>query len=203
MNRVSNISDLERFKEEDRLASLADKKTIETFNNIKKNGIKRIHWHWAASTYKITDFIKSHYNIVIDYKGNEYQGAAKPIEQATYVPGKIGVSHTYMANTGAVGISIAAMAGAYTSGNTVRMGDYPITWESIDSMLNVTSRLCKEFNITPSKETTLSHAEVEPNIGIKQRGKWDIRVLPDNPTELLNATECGDILRKRMMDKFW
>lgn len=199
----SNLTDLQRFQEEDRLASLKDKKILKQHQELKINKIKRVHWHWAASNYKVTDFIKSHYNIVIDKDGNEHAGAALPVEQGNYVPGKIGVSHTYMANTGAVGISIAAMAGAYTSGNTVRMGDYPLTWDAIDGMLNATVRLCKEFDITPSRTTTLSHAEVESNLGIKQRGKWDIRVLPNRPLELLNATEAGDILRKRMMDKYW
>lgn len=170
---------------------------------LSPSGILRVHWHWTAGSYTVSDETASHYNMVIDYKGQRYDGGALPAQQAAYIPGQVGVSHTLNANTGAIGISVACMHGATTSGDKVTMGKYPMTWESIDEMLKATAELCKEFDIVPSPWTTLSHAEVQPNIGIKQRGKWDIRVLPDRPNALLDAREAGDILRKRMNEKFW
>lgn len=170
------------------------------------SGIFRIHWHWAASTYTVNWNVVKHYNGVFDKDGNKHDGGTPPQQQAVYLPGKYGVSHTFNANTGAVGLSVAAMAEAKVTNwgtGVVDQGKYPLTWEGIDGMLKETVKLCREFDIKPSPWTTITHAEVQTNIGIKQKNKWDIRVLPDNPTKLLGEKEAGDMLRARMMEKFW
>ncbi len=167
--------------------------------------IFRVHWHWTASTYAVNWDVVKHYNGVFDKYGNKHDGGAPAQQQAAYIPSRVGVSHTYRANTHAVGLSVAAMAGAKVtswSQGTVEQGKYPMTWEGIDAMLEETADLCREYDIRPSPWTTITHAEVQTNIGIKQRGKWDIRVLPDNPRKLLGETEAGNILRKRMIEKF-
>lgn len=165
--------------------------------------LSRVHWHWAASSYNVTEELRSHYNLVVDSQGDLIDGGAPPLQQAHYIPGKVGVSHTLNANTGAIGISMACMGNASTQGNLVDMGKYPMTWKMIDSMLEATVDYCKRYDIKVSAYTTLSHAEVQENLGIRQNGKWDIRVLPDNPTKLLGAREAGDRLRTRMVEKFW
>lgn len=171
------------------------------------SGIYRVHWHWAASTYAVNWNVVKHYNAVFDKDGNKHDGGAPPEQQAFYSPPKgFGVSHTYRANTHAVGLSVAAMAGAKVTSwgsGVVDQGKYPLTWEGIDGMLEETAELCREFDIRPSPWTTITHCEVQTNIGIQQRHKWDIRVLPDNPNKLLGEKEAGDILRARMMEKFW
>ena len=167
------------------------------------SGIQRVHWHWTAGSYTVTEETRSHYNMVIDHKGQRYDGGSPAAQQAHYAPGKVGVSHTLNANTGAIGISVACMGNATESSGSVDMGKYPMTWVSIDAMLEATAEYCREFDIRVSPWTTLSHAEVQENLGIKQRGKWDIRVLPDRPTKLLTAREAGDVLRERMVEKFW
>jgi hypothetical protein len=169
------------------------------------SGIYRVHWHWAASTYSVTWAVIRHYNAVFDRDGNKHDGGSPPEQQAIYSPPRFGVSHTFRANTHAVGLSVAAMAGAKTNWGTgvVDQGQYPLTWAAIDGMLEETVDLCREFDIKPSPWTTITHCEVQTNIGIKQKNKWDIRVLPCNPTKLLSEREGGDILRARMMEKFW
>jgi hypothetical protein len=169
------------------------------------SGIKRVHWHWTASTYRVTDKVKSHYNHVYDHNGIEYEGGSPAIDQADYSPNGKGVSHTLNANTGAVGLSCVSMAGADVNWGTsvVSVGEFPITWDSIDSMLKRTAFYCKLYDIKPSRWTTLTHCEVQTNIGIRQRGKWDIRVLPNDLFKLLSERQAGDILRKRMQEKFF
>lgn len=168
------------------------------------SGITRVHWHWAASTYAVNWDVVKHYNGVFDFEGNEYDGGAPAQAQARYQPGHVGVSHTWNANTGAIGLSCAAMAGATCDWGQgkVSQGKYPLTWEGIDAMLEKTVEYCRAFDIHPSPWTTITHCEVQTNIGIKQRNKWDIRVLPDDPTKLLGEKEAGNILRKRMIEKF-
>jgi len=168
------------------------------------DGINRIHWHWAGSGYNIGWDTVKHYNGFFDHEGNEYDGGAPPQQQAFYIPGKVGVSHTRNANTGAVGLSISGMTDSEVNWGTgkVNQGTYPITWAAVDAMLEKTAELCRRFEIIPSPWTTLTHAEVQSNLNIKQRGKWDIRVMPESD-ELLSPWVAGSQLRKRMMEKFW
>jgi hypothetical protein len=167
------------------------------------SGITRIHWHWTAgaSTPNSTDI--RHYNDVFDVEGNQYDGRSPASQQALYQVGRIGVSHTRSANTGAVGMSLCAMGDARPNWGqmTVDQGKWPLTWEAINAMLERTADYCRDFDVKVSPWTTISHAEVQGNIGIPQRGKWDIRVLPDKPDRLRSAKECGDILRDMLREK--
>lgn len=164
------------------------------------SGLHRIHWHWTAGTYEVTADTCAHYNDVHDYEGNSYDGRFPAQHQAMYDWRKgIGVSHTRGSNTGCIGQSVACMAGS--SGWPVSWGKYPITWEGIDAMLERSAHYCKEFDIPVTKWSTLTHAEIEPILGIQQRGKWDIRLLPGDE-KLRDPIEAGDILRKRLIEKF-
>jgi len=166
------------------------------------SGMTRVHWHWTAGSYTVTSRTKKYYNDLFDEKGNHYDGASPAQQQAFYIPGQTGVSHTLSGNTGAAGLSVACMAGATTRGSSVDAGKYPITWEGIDAMLERTMEYCRSFDIRVSPWTTLSHSEVQINIGIRQRGKWDIRCLPNDLKNLQTARIVGNTLRKRMVEKF-
>lgn len=168
-----------------------------------ESGITRIHWHWTVSGYLVTPRITSHYNGVFDYEGNEYDGGAPP-EQQAYYSSRFGVSHSLSSNTGAVGLAVACLSGVKANWGSmaVDQGQYPITWKGIDAMLEKTMELCKEFDIYPSPWTTLNHAEIQPNLGIRQKGKWDIQILPDQPKKILSAKVAGDMMRARMLEKF-
>ena len=160
------------------------------------SGLHRIHWHWSASSYTVTREVLSHYNDGHDQDGNSYDGGARAEHQANYDWRKgIGVSHTLNANTGAIGQAVIAMGNA--EGWPLNVGKYPMTWEGIDAMLRRSIDYHHQFNIPISPWSTLSHAEVQPTLGITQRGKWDIQWLPDD-VRVRTAREAGDILRARM-----
>jgi hypothetical protein len=55
-------------------------------------------------------------------------------------------------------------------------------------------RSCRRYDIPVTPKTVLSHAEVQNNLGIKQRGKWDISRLAVDPS-MNGAKACGDLLR--------
>ena len=59
-----------------------------------------------------------------------------------------------------------------------RAGRYPITELQIDVMATFVADLCRKYRIPVTRRTVLSHAEVQPTLGIHQRGKWDIAWLP-------------------------
>ena len=170
-------------------------------------GLNRIHLHWTAGDYLVTPVPgpnndeADHYNDVFDVDGKPTAGIPA-IDQAYYVSGKRGASHTLNANTGAIGLSVACMGDASYSGSVANPGKWPINWVQIDAMLKRAAEYCKMYDIRVSKWTVLSHAEVQPTLLIKQNGKWDIMVLPDNPKLVLDPVKAGDILRKRLVEKF-
>lgn len=163
-------------------------------------GVRGVVWHWTAGANGLIELEKNSYNFLTDTKGNLYDGNHTIAEQVAYdfTKGR-GASHTKSMNTGWIGVSQDAMAGA--NGWPLNWGSHPITWEGIDAMLQKTLEICEEYKIPVSKWTTLSHAEVQPTLGIPQRNKWDYMVLPGD-TAVRDAVEVGDILRKRMVEKF-
>lgn len=158
--------------------------------------LHRVQWHWSASKYAVTAFDLKHYNVVHDFEGNTYDGGARPEHQANYDWRRgVGVSHTKNANTGAIGECVVAMHGA--TGWPLNQGDFPLTWEGIDAMLRSSIDHHHNFDIPITPYSMLSHAEVEPTLGIAQSGKWDYMTLPDG-TKIMDPVECGDFLRERM-----
>ena len=170
-------------------------------------GLNRIHLHWTAGDHLVTPVPgpnndeADHYNDVFDVNGKATAGIPA-IDQAYYASEKRGASHTLNANTGAIGLSVACMGDASYSGSVANPGKWPINWVQIDAMLKRAAAYCLMYDIKVSKWTVLSHAEVQPTLLIKQNGKWDIMVLPDNPKLVLDPVKAGDTLRKRLLEKF-
>jgi hypothetical protein len=161
-----------------------------------QSGLHGIIWHWSAGSYTVTQKALSHYNDGHDHLGNSYDGGARAEHQANYDWRKdIGVSHSKNANTGRIGQAVIAMGNA--EGWPLNVGDYPMTWAGIDAMLMRSIDYHHQFDIPITPWSTLSHAEIQPTLGIKQNGKWDIRWLPDD-AQVTDAREAGDILRARM-----
>lgn len=164
-------------------------------------GVRGVVWHWTAGANGLIEMEKEAYNFLTDTKGNIYDGNSTIAEQVMYDWRKgIGASHTKSMNTGWIGISQDAMAGAKQT-NPITWGSHPITWDGIDAMLEQTWDVCEEYGIPVSPWTTLSHAEVQPTLGVKQRWKWDYVVLPGDDVSR-NPRHVGDELRKRMLEKF-
>lgn len=161
-------------------------------------GVRGVVWHWTAGANGIIEQERKAYNFLHDAKGNTYDGESTVAEQVMYDWRKgVGASHTKSMNTGWIGESLDVMAGAKENDPST-WTKYPVTWEGIDAMLMHTAEMVQEYDIPVSPWTTLTHAEVQPTLGIRQRHKWDIRVLPGEPKKLLGAQEAGDILRERL-----
>ena len=130
------------------------------------SGVTRVHWHWTAGNHapNVTDL--SAYHVLIPANGPPVH----PVGPATRR------SHTLNANGGAVGVSICAMAGAVE--RPFNPGRAPITPMQVSGLARETARLCRLYDIPVSPWSTLSHAEIQPILGIVQRWKWDITWLP-------------------------
>lgn len=153
--------------------------------------MKRIIWHWTAGTHTVSKVDRKHYHFIIAGDGTVVHGDLPPEANLSTKDGDY-AAHTLNANTGAIGIAVAAMAGARE--RPFGAGRFPITTQQVNALARLTADLCQRYRIPVTRETVLSHAEVQPTLGIPQRGKWDITWLPGmaGPED---AIKTGDWLR--------
>lgn len=157
--------------------------------------MKRIIWHWSAGPHKATKLDKKHYHYIFEGDGNMVTGDNPVSANEVIRKGKPYAAHTYRSNTGSIGVSMACMLNARE--RPLDYGSQPMTEVQFEACMKYTAELCKKYNIKVTNKTVLSHAEVQPNLGIKQRGKWDFTVLPFKP-KLRGAKACGDYARQRV-----
>ena len=160
--------------------------------------MKRIIWHWSAGGNKANGTDRRAYHIIIEGDGNVVKGnhppeanrvISNPRDASTYA------AHTRGLNTGSIGVSLAGMRGAQES--PFSAGPSPITQAQVDALIRVTADLCREYGIPVTDKTVLSHAEVEPRLGVKQRPRWDIAWLP-GMARAGDPLAIGDGLRDRV-----
>jgi hypothetical protein len=159
-----------------------------------KATLTRVHAHWTAGNWKSSPDDRTHYHFVIDGDGSLHRGVNVQGNSTTNRKGKWAY-HTLNANTGAIGISVACMANAVES--PFNPGRFPMTKVQWDKMILAIADLCEAYNIPVTPKTVLSHAEVQSNLGIKQRGKWDFTRLAFDPT-IKGAKACGDKMRREV-----
>lgn len=165
-------------------------------NWMPKAAMQRIVVHWTAGSHKATTFDKSHYHVLIEGDGTVIRGT--PTIDLNQSPVRTGyAAHTLSCNSGSIGVSLCCMAGAREA--PFNAGTAPMTKAQWDKLPHVLAALCERYNIAVTPKTVLSHAEVETNLGIKQKGKWDIAKLAFDPS-VSGAKACGDIFRKRTLE---
>lgn len=152
--------------------------------------LKRVVAHWAVTKYTATALARKHYHFIVEGDGKVVAGDFAPEANIKPVPGEY-AAHTLNCNTGSIGVSCAAM---HSAESVKKPGPYPITEVQFNAMCRKIAELCKLYSIPVTSKTVLSHAEVQDNLGIKQRGKWDISVLPF--AGLATAKSCGDLMRR-------
>ena len=159
-------------------------------------GLTRVHWHWTAGGGYPSDLDRQHYHYLIDHDGQVRSGRW-PAEANIAPKQGAYAAHTLNANTGAIGIGVCGMAGA--TERPFSPGRAPMNELQIDALIELTARLCREHGIAVTRRTVLSHAEVQPTLGIKQRGKWDIAWVP-GMMSVGDPVRVGDALRARVIE---
>lgn len=153
--------------------------------------------HRTARSYAPNGIDMKHYDHLIDGDGIVHNGR-HPISANSgskkLISGRY-AAHTASCNTGSIGVAICAMSGAKDA--PFNSGKYPIKPEKVDALARLIVDLCDEFGIPITRETVLTHAEVQPTLGIRHAGKWDIRWLPEM-AGIGGAVEIGDIIRERV-----
>lgn len=157
-------------------------------------GLVRIIGHWTGGPHKATDLDRRHYHFIVEGSGAVVAGNLAPEANLSTADGAY-AAHTRGANTGAIGVSMAAMAGARDA--PFDWGRAPLTDAQVTAFCRLVAQLAAKYRIQIGPKTVLTHAEVFPALGIRQAGKWDIRVLPGDD-RLRPAIEVGEVLRARI-----
>ena len=153
--------------------------------------MKRIIMHWSAGENHVSEDDRKHYHELVDGEGNRVLGIHKPEANLNPKAGHY-AAHTRACNTGSIGLALDAMRGAKE--RPFKAGPDAITDIQLKVFIKMVAEYAITYNIPVTRKTILSHAEVQPTLGIWQRGKWDIAWLPgmDRPA---NPVAVGDRLR--------
>jgi len=156
--------------------------------------MKRIIPHWTAGAPGVIPMEADSYHFIINADGGVVEGV--PVERniPPLVNGAYS-AHTANANSWSIVISVDAMAGAQE--RPFDPGKYPITEAQLSGMIRCAATQAKVYGIPVTRQTILTHAEVKPTLGIKQRQKWDIMWIPgmDAPGD---PVAVGDALRAQI-----
>jgi len=165
-----------------------NKVTLSDLKELAQNAqgnISHLYLHWSAGHYT-SYFDDYHVNIAGD--GSIYVSCESLEEHK---------SHTYMRNTGAVGIALACCAGA-TSDN---LGTEPPTDAQIETMAQVIAVLCEGLGLPIDVAHVQTHGEAGDNIdGLSTYApygqnttceRWDLAILKNGDT----WSSGGDTLR--------
>lgn len=156
---------------------------------IHASGITRIHWHWTGGGHTGNADDRKAYHTLIE-------GGGKLIKLVPYATAR---SHTLNANTGAASLSMCCMAQAVE--RPFSWGTAAMTSAQLYGLVKETAALCRLYDIPVSPWSTLSHSEIQPTLGIAQRQKWDINIIPGmeqpgDPVEVGNRIR--DMVRREL-----
>lgn len=158
---------------------------------------KGIILHWSAGGPTASAADKEHYQFMVQQDGQVIAGDHTPEDNLNTSDGDY-AAHTRMANTGRIGVALCGMMGAVE--RPFRPGPHPITTSQVHAFCGLVADLCRRYQIPVTPETVLSHAEVQPTLGITQAGKWDICYLP-GMTAAGDPIACGNILRTMILNQ--
>lgn len=160
----------------------------------------RVIGHWDGGTGTATAEGREAYNLLVQQDCAIIQGNHEVGDNVVTSDGDY-AAHTLRLNTGSIGVALCGMGGAQEY--PFDAGDHPINENQFDTFCRLIADLCQKHRIPVTPETVLTHAEVETTLGVKQRGKWDISVLPfgDEDREFIFGSRAvGDLMRERVRE---
>lgn len=155
------------------------------------SGLHRIIMHWTAGASGVTEIEREHYHVIIGSDSRVYLGRLRPEANSNTSDG-IYAAHTLNLNGGSIGVALDAMA--HAKERPFDAGTNPITNDMLSKFYEEIATLCIVYKIPLSKWSVLTHAEVQPTLGVRQNNKWDITWLP-GMTKPGDPVEVGNVLR--------
>ena len=160
--------------------------------------MNRIVLHHSAGALEPSQFDLQHYHRMVTGSGKVLAGKfpisanaiGRKLTAGTYA------AHTRNLNGGAIGLALAAMANAQWSDPRACRA-FP-TRPQMDAFVAEAARLCLEYGIEVTRQTVLSHAEVQITLGVAQAGKWDFDYDPFGILDSRDPVLIGDMLRDKI-----
>ena len=158
--------------------------------------MSRVICHWTGGAYKANAIDKRSYHILVEGDGALVKGAPSiKLNEAPVKPGY--AAHTRNCNANSIGVSMCAMGGRDVRRSPFVPGKWPLTRAQWDKSILVLADLCKTYSIPVTRQTVLTHAEVQGTLGIAQASKWDIAILAFDRS-YNTATKVGDRMRSEV-----
>ena len=160
--------------------------------------MNRIVLHHSAGALEPSQFDLQHYHRMVTGAGKVLAGRFPISANAIgrhLAPGTY-AAHTRNLNGGAIGLALAAMANAQWA-DPQACRAFP-TRAQMDAFVAEAARLCLEYGIEVTRQTVLSHAEVQITLGVIQRGKWDFDYDPFGVLDTREPVMIGDMLREKI-----
>lgn len=147
--------------------------------------IDHIYLHWSAGHY---NSLSEHYHVNITGDGKIYLSTENLART---------LSHTYMRNSGAIGITLCCCWDAVAGWNgDVDFGSEPPTKEQIEAMAIVVDVLCAALEIPMTYPTVMTHCEAAELDGYGPSTtceRWDLWYLPDYINDTVE--DGGNLIR--------
>lgn len=162
--------------------------------------VNRIVMHHAGGALEPSAFDLQHYHRMVTGSGKVLDGKfpisantiGRRLTAGTYA------AHTKNLNGGAIGLALAAMAnGEWSNPRACRA--FPTVLQ-MSAFIHEAARLCCEYGIEVTRQTVLSHAEVQTTLGVTQSGKWDFDYDPFGILDSRDPIVIGDMLRAKIRD---
>lgn len=162
--------------------------------------LKRIIMHHTGGSYSPSAEDRRSYHFIVDGEGKVVEGDHKVSDNGPSAPMGPGqyAAHCLNLNRGSIGISICAMGTNKQTWAAPYDGPYPVKPVQVDAMVAKVAELCRQYGINPQRDLVLSHAEVEPTLGVKQRNKWDFDYNPRTRSSVRDPIAIGDELRQEV-----
>jgi peptidoglycan hydrolase-like protein with peptidoglycan-binding domain len=157
-------------------------------NLLSPCSMKRIICHWSEGNYKANSTDLEHYHILIEGDGTVRGGDYTILDNLSTSDGNY-AAHTLGTNTGSIGVACCGMAGCQES--PFKPGSQALKKSQWDVMVQVVAELCQFYGIPVTPTTVLGHGEVQANLGIKQKGKWDPMVWPWDTSKTRKQVGAG------------
>jgi len=155
--------------------------------------MKRIILHWTAGGGVPTTYEKERYHYLIDSLGKVHLGKFKPEDNENCKDGMY-AHHCGGGNTGAIGVSMCAMANFKSK---LDQGGFPITKIQFESCMKLCAELAKKYKIAITPDSIMTHYEFgEKHPDTTSHGKIDIVFLPPFPSITKDA--IGNFIRSKI-----
>lgn len=162
------------------------------------NIVNRIVMHHSAGWHAPSALDRQHYHRIVGGDGTVVSGSF-PIS-ANAIGRKLSpgayAAHTLNLNGGAIGLAMSCMAGAeWHIPRACAAFPRPV---QVEAFIAEAARLASLYSIPITRQSVLSHAEVQITLGVTQRGKWDFDYDPFGIIDTRDPIAIGDMLRDKI-----